>query len=295
MKSGFVGIIGCPNVGKSTLLNSLIGEKVSIVSDKPQTTRHRLQGILTTAEGQVIFVDTPGVHKPKHLLGEYMIEVSFRSLAEVDLVFYITDVERGYGAREQFIINQLKKASVPVFLIINKIDLTTPECMEAIADEFRAEFNFSEIIFISAAKTLHLDQLLTRTWEYLPEGPMYYPEDDLTDQPMSFIASELIREKVLTLTRDEVPHSIAVAIEEFKIQSAKMCYIRASIYTERDSQKGIIIGKEGSRLKKIGELARQELEEMMDSKVYLDLWVKVKKNWRDNEANLRQLGFKDHN
>jgi GTP-binding protein Era len=294
LKSGFVGLIGCPNVGKSTLLNGLIGEKISIVSDKPQTTRHRLQGILTRPEGQVIFVDTPGVHKPKHRLGEYMIDVSFRSLMEADVVFYMTDVEKGYGAREHFIITRLKTVHVPIFLLINKVDLAPAEKVNELAEAFTSQMHFAEVLFISAMQQINTDRLLEKVWEYLPEGPMYYPEDDLTDQPMSFIAAELIREKSLQLTRDEVPHAIAVEVEEFKLQTAKTWYIRAAIYAERDSQKGIIIGKQGKMLKQIGELARSELEAMLNRKVYLDLWVKVKKNWRDNEANLNQLGFKPH-
>lgn len=292
MKSGFIGLIGCPNVGKSTLLNALIGEKISIVSDKPQTTRHRLQGILTRPEGQAVFVDTPGVHKPQHRLGEYMIDVSFQSLKEVDVVFYMTDVERGFGAREHYIIQQLQDLSVPVFLVINKVDLAPEPQAAELEEAFISQMRFAEVLFISATRQINLELLLEKTWQYLPEGPMYYPEDDLTDQPMSFIAAELIREKALELTRDEVPHSIAVDIEEFKLQPNHIWYIRASIYTERDSQKGIIIGKQGSLLKKIGELARVDIEAMLEGKVYLSLWVKVKKNWRDNEANLNQLGFK---
>jgi GTP-binding protein Era len=292
LKSGFIGLIGCPNVGKSTLLNALIGEKISIVSDKPQTTRHRLQGILTRPEGQAVFVDTPGVHKPQHRLGEYMIDVSFQSLKEVDVVFYMTDVERGFGAREHYIIQQLQDLSVPVFLVINKVDLAPEPQAAELEEAFISQMRFAEVLFISATRQINLELLLEKTWQYLPEGPMYYPEDDLTDQPMSFIAAELIREKALELTRDEVPHSIAVDIEEFKLQPNHIWYIRASIYTERDSQKGIIIGKQGSLLKKIGELARVDIEAMLEGKVYLSLWVKVKKNWRDNEANLNQLGFK---
>lgn len=292
MRSGFVSIVGRPNVGKSTLINTIIGKKITIVSEKPQTTRTCIQGIYTCEEGQIIFVDTPGIHKPKHLLGEYMVKLSTRSMEEVDLIYYMTDVTKPFGSGEQFILEQLKNTSVPVFLIVNKIDLSNPEKTEEYIKAFKYEMNFTRIIPISAYKNLNIEQLLKETFEFLPEGPLYYPEDDLTDQPVSFIVAELIREKVLLLTRDEVPHSIAVDIEEFKNEQGKKAYIRAFIYTERDSQKGIIIGQNGQMLKNIGEQSRRDIEIMLGMPVYLDLWVKVKKNWRDNEANLRQLGFR---
>lgn len=292
MRSGFVSIVGRPNVGKSTLLNTIIGEKIAIVSDKPQTTRTRIQGVYTCSEGQVIYVDTPGIHKPRHLLGEYMMQVSTRSLDEVDLIYYMTDVTRPFGAGEQFIINELKSARVPIFLLINKIDLVDEERIKEFSRAFLSEIKFSECIPISACQKLNVSLLLEKTFAYLPEGPLYYPADDLTDQPVSFIVAELIREKALLLTRDEVPHSLAVNVEEFKTQAQDKVYIRAVIHTERDSQKGIVIGKDGQMLKKIGEQARLEIEKMLQSSVYLDLWVKVKKNWRDNENNLNQLGYR---
>lgn len=292
MKSGFVSIIGRPNVGKSTLINTLVGAKIAIVSEKPQTTRTRIQGILTSDEGQIIFVDTPGIHKPKHLLGEYMLKVSTRSFNEVDLIYYMTDASRPFGAGEQYIIDQLKDVQVPVFLVVNKIDLVSEEELQRFVEPFYMQMNFTECIPISAAKSTNLTSLLGKTIQYLPEGPLYYPEDDLTDQPVSFIVAELIREKALILTRDEVPHSLAVEVEEFRNQGAGKIYIRAVIYTERDSQKAIIIGKNGQMLKKIGEQSRIDIEKMVDSSVYLDLWVKVKKNWRDNEGNLNQLGYR---
>lgn len=292
MKSGFVSIVGRPNVGKSTLMNTVIGEKIAIVSEKPQTTRTRIQGIYTSQEGQIIFIDTPGIHKPRHLLGEYMVKVSTRSLEEVDLIYYMTDVSRPFGGGEQFILNQLKDAAVPIFLLVNKIDLADETKVEEHIKDFTNQMNFAEIIPLSATLGTNISGLLEQTYAYLPEGPLYYPEDDLTDQPVSFIAAELIREKALILTRDEVPHSLAVEIEEFDSQAKGKTYLRAVIYTERDSQKGIIIGKNGQMLRNIGEQSRQDIEAMLGRPVYLDLWVKVKKNWRDNEMNLKQLGYR---
>jgi GTP-binding protein Era len=292
VKSGFVSIVGRPNVGKSTLMNKVIGEKIAIVSDKPQTTRTRIQGIYTADQGQIIFIDTPGIHKPRHLLGEYMVKVSTRSMEEVDLIYYMTDVSRPFGGGEQFILNQLKDATVPIFLLVNKIDLADEDKVDAHIRDFTSYMSFAETITLSAIEGINIEKLLDKTYAYLPEGPLYYPEDDLTDQPVSFIAAELIREKALLLTRDEVPHSLAVEIEEFDSQSQNKVYLRASIYTERDSQKGIIIGKNGQMLRNIGEQSRQDIEALLGRPVYLELWVKVKKNWRDNEINLNQLGYR---
>jgi len=292
MKSGFVSIVGRPNVGKSTLLNTIIGEKIAIVSEKPQTTRTRIQGIYTCERGQVIFVDTPGIHKPKHLLGEYMVKVSARSLEEVDIIYYMTDVTRPFGGGESFILEQLKDARVPVFLLVNKIDLVSEQEVKDYIQIFNQQRSFSEVVSISAACGTNLQLLIDKTLDALPEGPLYYPEDDLTDQPIYLLIAELIREKALMLTRDEVPHSLAVEVEEFKKQSNGKVYVRAAIYMERDSQKGIVIGKKGQMLKTIGEQARQDIESLLDTAVYLDLWVKVKKNWRDNEGTLNQLGYR---
>ncbi|ABI68864.1 GTPase Era [Syntrophomonas wolfei] len=292
MKSGFVSIVGRPNVGKSTLLNTIIGEKIAIVSEKPQTTRTRIQGIYTCERGQVIFVDTPGIHKPKHLLGEYMVKVSARSLEEVDIIYYMTDVTRPFGGGESFILEQLKDARVPVFLLVNKIDLVSEQEVKDYIQIFNQQRSFSEVVSISAACGTNLQLLIDKTLDALPEGPLYYPEDDLTDQPIYLLIAELIREKALMLTRDEVPHSLAVEVEEFKKQSNGKVYVRAAIYMERDSQKGILIGKKGQMLKTIGEQARQDIESLLDTAVYLDLWVKVKKNWRDNEGTLNQLGYR---
>lgn len=292
MKSGFVSIVGRPNVGKSTLLNTIIGEKIAIVSEKPQTTRTRIQGIYTCERGQVIFVDTPGIHRPKHLLGEYMVKVSARSLEEVDIIYYMTDVTRPFGGGESFILEQLKDARVPVFLLVNKIDLVSEQEVKDYIQIFNQQRSFSEVVSISAACGTNLQLLLDRTLDALPEGPLYYPEDDLTDQPIYLLIAELIREKALMLTHDEVPHSLAVEVEEFKKQANGKVYVRAAIYMERDSQKGIVIGKKGQMLKTIGEQARQDIESLLDTAVYLDLWVKVKKNWRDNENTLNQLGYR---
>ncbi|HWP95521.1 MAG TPA: GTPase Era [Syntrophomonadaceae bacterium] len=292
MKSGFVSIVGRPNVGKSTLINGIIGAKIAIVSDKPQTTRNRIQGIHTCDQGQIIFVDTPGVHKPKHLLGEYMVKVSTRSINEVDLIYYVVDVTRPLGGGERYIINYLKDAPVPVFLLLNKIDLVREEEIDRTLRDYHGVMKFAEVFRISAALGTNIDQVLERTFESLPEGPLYYDDDDLTDQPVSFIVAELIREKALLLTRDEVPHALAVEMDAFEQKSTGKVYLRATIYTERESQKAIIIGKGGSMLKSIGEQSRQTIELLLGKSVYLDLWVKVKKNWRDNEGNLRQLGYR---
>lgn len=292
MKSGFASIIGRPNVGKSTLINKIIGSKIAIVSEKPQTTRTRIQGILTTPEGQIIFIDTPGIHKPKHRLGEYMLKVSAQSLKDVDIIYYMTDATRPFGSGEQYIVDQLRDIKVPIFLVVNKIDLVGEEEIKEFIQPFYNQMNFTELVPISAVNGTNLTTLLNKTMQYLPEGPMYYPEDDMTDQPVSFIVAELIREKALILTRDEVPHSLAVEVEEFRNQAAGKIYVRAVIHTERDSQKAIIIGQKGQMLKKIGERSRIDIEEMLGASVYLDLWVKVKKNWRDNENNLNQLGYR---
>ncbi|MGE5423207.1 MAG: GTPase Era [Ignavibacteriales bacterium] len=293
IKSGFVSIVGRPNVGKSTLLNKLIGQKVAIVSDKPQTTRNRIQGIYTSERGQAIFIDTPGIHKPKHRLGEIMVDVASHSLREVDLILYVVDVTAQPGAGEDYIIKQLLEINnTPVVLVPNKVDLVEEEAIEPVVQQYSSRMNFSEVIPISAAKGKNLDKLMDIVFSYLPEGPLYYPEDEVTDQPQRFIASELIREKALRLTREEVPHSLAVEVEDFETRNNNMIYIRAVIYTERDSQKGIIIGQSGSMLRKIGEAARKDIEDMLESQVYLDLWVKVKKDWRNSESQLRNLGYK---
>ncbi|MGE5397397.1 MAG: GTPase Era [Chitinophagales bacterium] len=290
-RSGFICMVGRPNVGKSTLLNKLIGQKVAIVSDKPQTTRNRIQGIYTCEEGQAIFIDTPGIHKPKHLLGEYMVNVTARTLREVDLIFYVVDATSRPGPGEEYIVQQLMDIETPIFLILNKIDLVSKSQIKEAAVLYNTKMSFVEKIPVSAATGQNLPNLKNKIFEYLPEGPFYYPDDEFTDQPERFIVAETIREKALSLTREEVPHCLAVEIDEFKEKSENMIYIRATIFTERESQKGIVIGRNGTLLRQIGELARKDIEKLLGTRVYLDLWVKVKNDWRNNEIQLRRLGY----
>lgn len=294
-KSGFATIIGRPNVGKSTLLNGILGQKIAIMSDKPQTTRNKIQGFFTKENAQIIFIDTPGIHKPQHKLGEYMVTVAERTLNEVDIILYLVDAGAEFGAGEEFIIKQLEKVKTPVFLIINKIDLIPRENVLGIISRYSGKYDFAEIIPISALKGDNIDHLLTVLEKYLPEGPQYYPEDMVTDQPEKAIVAELIREKALHMTREEVPHSLAVEVTDFKEREQNMIYVGATIYVERDSQKGIIIGKKGGMLKEIGQLARVDIENLLDSKVFLELWVKVQKDWRNKEVALRNFGYDRRN
>lgn len=294
-KSGFVTIIGRPNVGKSTLLNSILGQKIAIMSDKPQTTRNKIQGFYTKEDAQIIFIDTPGIHKPQHKLGEYMVTVAERTLNEVDVILYLMDASAQFGAGEEFIIKQLEKVHTPVFLIINKIDLIPRDQVLAIISQYSTKFNFAEIVPVSALKKDNIDHLLSVLEKYLPEGPQFYPEDMVTDQPEKAIVAELIREKALLMTREEIPHSIAVEVTDFKEREGNMIYVGAIIYVERDSQKGIIIGKKGNMLKEIGKLARVDIENLLDSKIYLELWVKVQKDWRNRDISLRNFGYDKRN
>lgn len=291
-KSGFIAIIGRPNVGKSTFLNHVIGQKIAIMSDKPQTTRNKIQGVLTTDDYQMVFIDTPGIHKPKHRLGDFMMKIADNTLNEVDAVLFMINADEGYGRGDQFIIDRLENVKSPVFLIINKIDLVSPESLLGIIDEYREKGDFQEIIPISALQGNNVNRLLTELQSYLPEGPLYYPQDQITDHPERFIITEFIREKALHLTREEVPHSIAVALENMERRKDETVFIQATIVTERSSQKGIIIGKQGSMLKKIGQEARKDIERLLGSKVYLELWVKVKKDWRNKQSQLHELGFR---
>ncbi|MBR3722917.1 MAG: GTPase Era [Selenomonadaceae bacterium] len=286
-KSGFVAVIGRPNVGKSTLINKLIGQKIAIMSDKPQTTRNKILCVLTEDDAQIVFLDTPGIHKPAHKLGEYMVKAAEGALKEVDAVFFMVDATEKFGAGEKYILERLEKTSCPVILIINKVDLTEKTALLPIMENYRKAYDFKAIIPISAKEGENLESLLSEVKKYLPEGPKYYPEDFVTDQPERLIAAELIREKILQLTRDEVPHSVAVEVEEMKPRKKVDVYTRATIYVERESQKGIVIGKKGALLKEIGELARRDIETMLGSKIYLDLWVKVKKDWRDKDGAIR--------
>lgn len=292
-KSGFVIIVGRPNVGKSTLLNRLVGSKVAIMSDKPQTTRNRITGILNTDKAQIIFIDTPGIHKPKHKLGEYMVSTALRSLEEADCILYLVDASVEIGAGEEYVQTILDQVTTPVFLGINKIDLISKERLAQIIATLTAERSFTEVIPLSAASGENVDLLVKLLTGYLPEGPKYYPEDTVTDRPEEFIAAEFIREQILQATRDEVPHSIAVGIEEMEDRN-EVLYIYANIFVERESQKGIIIGKGGHKLKEIGTLARHEMERLFGCRVFLDLRVKVKRDWRSDEGSLRQLGYGDN-
>ncbi len=293
-KSGFVSIIGRPNVGKSTLLNHVIGQKIAIMSDKPQTTRNKIQGVYTDDDAQIIFIDTPGIHKPKHKLGDFMMKVAYQTLREVDIVLFVVDAKEGFGKGDQYIIDQLENVKTPVFLVINKIDQIHPDALFETIDLYRTKYDFKEIIPISALQGNNVNTLKEQIIGYLEEGPQYYPADQVTDHPERFVVAELIREKVLHLTREEIPHSIAVAIEQMKPrENGNTVYIGATIVVERSSQKGIIIGKQGSMLKEIGKRARTDIESLLGTKVFLELWVKVQKDWRNKASYLRDFGFRE--
>ena len=289
-KSGFVTLIGRPNVGKSTLMNYLIGQKIAITSNKPQTTRNRIQTVLTTEDGQIVFVDTPGIHKAKNKLGEYMVNVAERTLNEVDVVLWLVEPTTFIGAGEQHIAEQLGKVKTPVILVINKVDMVKKEEVLGFIDAYRKIYDFAEIVPVSARSGENTDALVKVILKYLPYGPQFYDEDTITDQPERQIVAELIREKALHCLNDEIPHGIAVAIDAMKYRR-KIVDIDATIICERDSHKGIIIGKQGPMLKKIGSTARYEIERMLDSKVNLKLWVKVKKDWRDSDFLIRNFGY----
>lgn len=291
-KSGFVTLIGRPNVGKSTLMNYLIGQKIAITSNKPQTTRNRIQTVLTTDEGQIVFVDTPGIHKAKNKLGEYMVNVAEKTLNEVDVVLWLVEPTTFIGAGEQHIAKQLQRVKTPVILVINKVDsVKREEILPAIA-AYKDIYDFADIVPVSARSGDNTDELLRVIMKYLPYGPQFYDEDTVTDQPERQIVAELIREKALHSLQDEIPYGIAVAIDRMKMQN-KVMHIDATIICERDSHKGIIIGKQGSMLKKIGSTARYEIERMLDCKVNLKLWVKVKKDWRDSEFLMKNFGYRE--
>jgi GTP-binding protein Era len=297
-KSGFVTLIGRPNVGKSTLMNQLIGQKIAITSNKPQTTRNRIQTIYTDERGQVIFLDTPGIHKAKNKLGEYMVNVAERTMSEVDLVLWLVEPSTFIGAGEQHIAEQLKKIKTPVILVINKIDTVKKDEILTFIAAYKDILNFAEIVPVSALKGENTGSLLEVIYQYLPEGPMYYDEETVTDQPERQIVAELIREKALKLLDDEIPHGIAVSIERMKERAGNrensgMIDIDATIVCERDSHKGIIIGKGGSMLKAIGTQARKEIESLLDCRVNLQLWVKVKKDWRDSDFLMKNFGYRE--
>ena len=292
-KSGFVAVIGRPNVGKSTLINKIVGQKVAITSDKPQTTRSRIQCILTLPDAQIIFLDTPGIHKPKFKLGEYMLKAAEGTLKEVDAIFFVIDATEKFGGGEKYILERLATTNKPVILVVNKIDLVEREKLLPIIAEYSKRRDFAAIVPISAADGTNIDALIDEAKKFLPEGVQYYPADMITDQPERLIIAELIREKILHATQDEIPHSIAVDVEEFTERENGTIFIRATIYVERDSQKGILIGKNGAMLKNIGKAARPEIEMLLGAKVFLDLWVKVKRDWRNSIGALQSFGLKD--
>lgn len=289
-KSGFATLIGRPNVGKSTLMNTLIGQKIAITSNKPQTTRNRIQTVYTCEEGQIVFLDTPGIHKAKNKLGDYMVNVAQRTLSEVDVILWLVEPSDYIGAGERHIIEQLKKTKTPVILVINKIDTVKKELILTYIDAYRKELEFAEIVSVSALKKDGMEVLIECIMKYLPYGEPFYDEDTVTDQPMRQIVAELIREKALKCLEEEIPHGIAVTIEQMKYRK-RIVDIEATIICERESHKGIIIGRQGSMLKKIGSMARPDIEELVESQVNLKLWVKVKKDWRDSDFLLKNFGY----
>ena len=289
-KAGFATLIGRPNVGKSTLMNALIGQKIAITSNRPQTTRNRIQTVYTSDEGQIVFLDTPGIHKAKNKLGDYMVNVAQRTISEVDVIVWLVEPSDYIGAGEQHIIEQLKKTNTPVILVINKIDTVKKELLLTYIDAYRKQLDFAEIVPVSALKKDGLEVLLECIMKYLPYGEPFYDEDTVTDQPMRQIVAELIREKALRCLEEEVPHGVAVTIESMKFKK-RIVDIEATIVCERDSHKGIIIGKQGSMLKKIGSMARPDIEELVENQVNLQLWVKVKKDWRDSDYLLKNFGY----
>lgn len=292
MKTGFISLIGRPNAGKSTLINQILDRKIAITSSKPQTTRTRITGIFTTSDAQMVFIDTPGIHKPKDRLNQYMVEAARSTIYEGDVIFYVVDASVPFGPGEQFILDCLKDIDVPVFLLLNKIDcMTSEEIMRTIV-KWQTRREFAEIFPLSAERGDNVDHLLETVKGYLIEGPNFYPEDAVTDQPERIVMSELIREKILRLTEEEVPHSVAVVIEHMeRDESDDKLIVHAAIYTERQSQKAIIIGKQGQMIKRIGTAARRDIEELLGEKIYLKLWVRVKENWRNREGALHDFGY----
>jgi len=291
-KSGFVTLIGRPNVGKSTLMNKLIGQKIAIMSNKPQTTRNKIQTVYTSEKGQIIFLDTPGIHRAKNKLGEYMVKTAERTLKDVDVVLWLIEPCDYIGAGDKHIIERLEGLKTPVILIINKIDTIKKDEILKVIDTYRAAHDFVEIIPVSALKGTFTDDIIDVVYKYLPEGPQFYDEDTITDQPQRQIVAELIREKALHSLSEEIPHGIAVSIDSMKIRSnGKLADIEATIICEKDSHKGIVIGKNGSMLKKIGTAARYDIERMLELKVNLQLWVKIKKDWRDSDFLMKNFGY----
>ena len=295
-KSGFISIVGRPNVGKSTMLNKFLGQKIAIMSNKPQTTRNKIQGILTEDDFQAIFIDTPGIHKPKHKLGEFMNKQATSTFSEVDAVLFLVEADKDPGAGDHYIAELLSNVRTPIILVINKTDLISKNTLLTRINQYKELINAKEIIPISALKGENVDTLINQIRILLPEGPKYFSSEQITDHPERFIIAELIREKVLQLTHEEVPHSIAVVIEQIvEREGTETLFVSAIIYTERKSQKGILIGKQGLLLKEIGKRSRHDIEMLLGSKIYLDLWIKVKKDWRNQAVDLKNFGFNDSN
>ena len=290
-KSGFVSIIGRPNVGKSTFMNRVIGHKIAIMSDKAQTTRNKIQGVMTREDAQIIFLDTPGIHKPKHKLGDYMMRVAKNTLSEIDAIMFMVNVNEDIGRGDEYIMEMLKNVKTPVFLVLNKIDLVHPDPLMPKIEKYKTYMDFTEIVPISALEGLNVDHFIDVLKDYLPEGPKYYPDDQISDHPEQFVVGEIIREKILHLTSEEIPHAIGVNVDRMIKESEERVRIEATIFVERDSQKGIVIGKGGKKLKEVGKRARRDIEMLLGSKVYLELWVKVQKDWRNKVNFIRQMGY----
>lgn len=292
-KSGFVAIVGRPNVGKSTFMNYVLGQKIAIMSDKAQTTRNKIQGVYTKDEAQIVFLDTPGIHKPKHELGEFMVKSAYSALKEVDAVLFMVNVSEKRGPGDDFIIEKLKGIKTPIFLVLNKIDLVTPEVLLERVESYKDALDFAGVFPISVLQGNNVNELMEGLINALPEGPQYYPADQITDHPEYFVVSELIREKILQLTQEEIPHSVAVTVDKMQKDEFDKVHVYANIIVERKSQKGIIIGKGGRLLKEIGMRARRDIQQLLGNKVYLELWVKVEKDWRKRKSNLQEYGYRD--
>lgn len=292
-KSGFVAIVGRPNVGKSTFMNYVLGQKIAIMSDKAQTTRNKIQGVYTKDDAQIVFLDTPGIHKPKHELGEFMVKSAYSALKEVDAVLFMVNVSEKRGPGDDFIIEKLKGIKTPIFLVLNKIDLVTPEVLLERVESYKDALDFPGVFPISVLQGNNVNELMEGLINALPEGPQYYPADQITDHPEYFVVSELIREKILQLTQEEIPHSVAVTVDKMQKDEFDKVHVYANIIVERKSQKGIIIGKGGRLLKEIGTRARRDIQQLLGNKVYLELWVKVEKDWRKRKSNLQEYGYRD--
>ena len=291
-KSGFVAIVGRPNVGKSTFMNYVLGQKIAIMSDKAQTTRNKIQGVYTNQDCQIVFLDTPGIHKPKHELGNFMVESAYSALKEVDAVLFMVNAAEKRGPGDDFIIEKLKKIKTPVFLVLNKIDLISPDELLDRVESYQETIPFAGIIPISVLQGNNVQELMTTLTNHLPEGPQYYPSDQITDHPEYFVVSELIREKILHLTKEEIPHSVAVTVDKMQKDEFDKVHVYANIIVERPTQKGIVIGKGGKLLKEIGVRARKDIEQLLGNKVYLELWVKVEKDWRKKKSHLQDFGYR---